>query len=192
MRINIDLFGILSLQDHVFNREQKIISWKSTAKPTFKINLEAYRNKDRTVVVGAAIVRNAEFQRFIGITRRIVSPCMLEIVLLTLKEALIQVWGYHLDHLELDLEKQLSGTTGLSLILKNVVTDIRKLLDRKWHITLNLAHRVANLTASVLAIMRQGQKLFILCRLEPALELDKQTYRFANKIQEEDESDPAE
>lgn len=39
--------------------------------------------------------------------RRIVFPCILEILLLTLKEALIQAWGYHIDHLEIDLEKQL-------------------------------------------------------------------------------------
>ena len=36
--------------------------------------MEAFQSEDRTFGVGAAIVRDAEFQWFIGITRRIVSP----------------------------------------------------------------------------------------------------------------------
>jgi len=64
------------------------------------------------------------------------SPCILEILLFTLKEALIQAWGYHLDHLEIDLEKQLIielqvGPLGCHSYLKNVATEIRELLDPK-------------------------------------------------------------
>ena len=66
-------------------------------------------------------------------------------MLLTLKEVLIQVWGYHLDHLEIDLEKQLipelqAGPLGCRSYLKNVVTKVRELLDCKGNITLNYAH----------------------------------------------------
>lgn len=90
------------MQDQFFKVEQKILSWKPPAKPAFKLNIEVYHHEDRTYAIDAAIVRNAEFQWFLDITRRIVSPCALE-VLLTLKEALIQVWSYQLDHLKLIL-----------------------------------------------------------------------------------------
>jgi len=39
--------------------------------------VEAYQSEDRTIAVGAAIVQNAEFQWFIGITRRVVSVTSL-------------------------------------------------------------------------------------------------------------------
>ncbi|KAJ8452751.1 hypothetical protein Cgig2_005087 [Carnegiea gigantea] len=178
--------------DQFFNIEQNIITWKPPAKPTFEINVEAFHNEDRTMAMGAAIVRDSEFQWFIGITRRIVFPCMLEILLITLKEALIQAWGYHIDNLEIDLEKQLitelqAGPEGCRSYLKTVTKDIRDLLDRKWHITLNYAHRAVNLTASVLAILNQHHKEAIIVHfvppnsLEPALELDSETFKMAER-----------
>ena len=126
------------------------------------------------------------------------SPCTLEVLLLTLKEALIQVWSYQLDHLELDLEPLIqelqAGPTGCRTYLKIVITDIRDLLDRKWHITLNYAHRDVNLTASVLAMLHQNQTEALVVHfvpssmLEPALELNKETYLFARKLQEVEDS----
>ncbi|KAJ8420301.1 LOW QUALITY PROTEIN: hypothetical protein Cgig2_009378 [Carnegiea gigantea] len=121
--------------DQFFKVEQKIPSWKPPAKPAFKLSIEVYHHADRTYAIGAAIVRNAEFQWFLGITRRIVSPCALEILLLTLKAALIQVWSYQLDHLEIDLDKPLiqelqPGPTECRSYLKTVISDIRDLLDR--------------------------------------------------------------
>lgn len=75
-----------------------------------------------------------------------------------------------------------------------MISDIRDLLDRKWHITLNYAHRAVNLTASVLAMIQQDQKEALVVHfvppsiLEPALELDKETYLFARRVQEVDDS----
>lgn len=61
-------------------------------------------------------------------------------------------------------------------------------MDRKWHITLNYAHRAVNLTASVLAILNQHQKEAIIVHfvppnsLEPALELDHETFKMAERL----------
>lgn len=62
LRINIDVNGVLSLQDQYFNTEHKIISWKPTTKPAFKINVEAFQSEDHTFAIGAAIVCDADFQ----------------------------------------------------------------------------------------------------------------------------------
>lgn len=91
------------------------------------------------------------------------SPCILEILLLTLKEALIQAWGYNIDHVEIDLEKQLiselqSGPMGSRSYLKTAVTNIRELLDWKWNVTLNYTHQAVNLTASMLAILNKAKR----------------------------------
>ena len=59
--------------------------------------------------MGAAVIRDEEFKWFLGVTHRIISPCMLEIVLITPKEALLQAWSYHLESVELDLDKALIG-----------------------------------------------------------------------------------
>ena len=73
-----------------------------------------------------------------------------------------------------------------------MVSDIRELSDWKWNITQNYAHRAVNLTASVLAILNQGQKKALIVHfvpssnLEPALELDKETFKLAKRIQEDD------
>jgi len=54
-----------------------------------------------------AIVRSMDFQWLIGVTRKIISPCTLEMMFITLKEALVKVWGYSLVTVEIDLRKEL-------------------------------------------------------------------------------------
>jgi len=56
-------------------------------------NMDAFQSDDRMFAVGAAVIRDANFQWFLGITHRIISPCMLEILLITLCEALQQAWS---------------------------------------------------------------------------------------------------
>ena len=113
--------------------------------------------------------------------------------------SLIQAWGYNIDHVEIDLEKQLiselqSGPIGCRSYLKTVVTDIRELLDWKWNVTINYTHLAVNLTASILAILNQGQKEALIVHfvppssLEPA-QLDKETYQLARMIPKDDAPD---
>lgn len=79
-----------------------------------------------------------------------------------------------------------------------MVSNIRELLDRKWNITLNYAHRAVNLTTSVLAILNQGQKKALIVHfvpssnLEPMLELDKETFKLAMRIHEDDATEATE
>jgi len=61
------------MQDHLFTTKHRILTWKPPAPAAFKINVDAYHSTDRTVAVGAAVLRDAQFKWFLGITRRIVS-----------------------------------------------------------------------------------------------------------------------
>jgi len=50
-----DFAAILSVQDHLYTTEQRIISWKPPAPTAFKINIDALRSEDRTYAVGALL-----------------------------------------------------------------------------------------------------------------------------------------
>ena len=101
-----DITDVFKMQDHLYHTVQHIISWKPPIKSAFKINIDAYQSKDRMFAIGAAVIWDAEFQWFFGIMRRIASPRMLEIKLSTLREVLLQAWGYQLADLEIDLCKE--------------------------------------------------------------------------------------
>ena len=62
------------MRDHLYNVEQRIISWKPLAPPTFEINTEAHQGDDRTFAVEEAVVHDAEFKWSLGVTREIISP----------------------------------------------------------------------------------------------------------------------
>jgi len=85
---------------------------------------------------------------------------MLEILLVTLREVLQQVWSYHLDTVELDLDRAVleelqAGSPSCRSYLRGVVTDVRELLDRSWTINLNYTQQSVNLVASVLAFLQK-------------------------------------
>ena len=164
------------MQDHLYTTEQRILSWKPPQPPAFKINLDAQLTDDKTSAVGAAVVRDADFHWFIGITRKIISPCMLEILLLTLREILLQVWSYHLDSIELDLDRDLlgelnAGPAACRSYLRGIVTDIQELLNRSWTISLNYSQRSVNLVASVLAFLQKHQRDVLVIHAEPPEEI---------------------
>jgi len=89
MYIISNISSVPKLQDHLHNSEQRIISWKPPSQPAFKININDYQSEDITYVVGVAITRGEDFKWSLGITGHIISYCVLEIFLATLKEALI-------------------------------------------------------------------------------------------------------
>ncbi|KAJ8444200.1 hypothetical protein Cgig2_028081 [Carnegiea gigantea] len=96
---------------------------------------------------------DADFNWFLGISRRIISSCVL---LITFKEALVQAWAYRLDHLEIDLGRELidelqAGPEGCRSYLRGTITEVRELLDRNWTVAFNHAKRPANIVAVVLA-----------------------------------------
>ena len=121
---------------------------------------------------------------------------MLEILLITLRDVLLQVWSYHLDTLELDLDKAIleelqAGPQSCLSYLRGVVTDLWELLDRSWKITLNHTQRSVNLVASVLAFLYKDQRDVLVIHAEPprslqaTLDLDIQTFQLAQKLQAE-------
>ena len=63
-----DFATLTHVQDHLFTTEQRIISWKPTAPLAYKINIDAHSSEDCTYAVGAAVVCDAEFNWFLGVT----------------------------------------------------------------------------------------------------------------------------
>lgn len=122
-RIVRDIHDSFKMQDSLYTTEQRIISWKPPHPPGYKINIDAYQSDDRTFAIGVAVLRNANFEWFLGITRRIISPCLLEITFLTLREALLQAWLYQLSNIEVDLGGMLSKNCKqvLSLVILTCV-----------------------------------------------------------------------
>jgi len=124
---------------------------------------------------------------------------MLEILLITLKEVLLQAWSSHLDTIEIDLARELigelqAGPEHCRSYLRGLVTDVRKLLERPWTLSLNYGQRSVNMVASVLALIKKDQRDILAIHaeppdsLQPALELDVQTYKLAKQLQEEADS----
>lgn len=111
------------MEDSLYTTERRIISWKPPHPPGYKINIDAYQSDDQTLAIGVAVLRNANFEWFLGITRRIISPCLLEITFLTLREALLQAWLYQLSNIEVDLGGMLSKNCKqvLSLVILTCV-----------------------------------------------------------------------
>ena len=146
--------------------------------------------------MGAAVLRDAQFHWFLGVTRRVVSPCMLEILLHTLKEALLQAWSYQLSSVELDLGQEIldklhAGPLGCRSYLWEVVGEIIELLERQGTISVNYAQRSVNLVAAVLAFSQRAQSDMVVLHgetprsLQLALELDVQTFHLAQQLQAE-------
>jgi len=71
-----------------------------------------------------------------------------------------------------------------------LLSKIRALVERQWVITLNFAQRSVNLTAAVLVTPYKDQKdekmLLVVppTRLQTALNLDEETFHFAQKFTE--------
>uniref|UniRef100_A0A7C9A4B1 RNase H type-1 domain-containing protein n=2 Tax=Opuntia streptacantha TaxID=393608 RepID=A0A7C9A4B1_OPUST len=125
---------------------------------------------------------------------------MLEILLITLREALLQVWSCHLDTIELDLDRDMigelqAGPDTCRSYLRGLVTDVRELfphiLNRSWTISLNYGQRSVNLVALVLAFLQKNQRDMLVIHAEPpddsqtALELDVKTFQMAKQLQSE-------
>lgn len=53
----------------------------------------------------AAIIHDAKFRWFLGVSLKVDTNILMYANLHTLKEALLQAWHYHNDHLEVDLEE---------------------------------------------------------------------------------------
>jgi len=193
-----DIADVFKMQDSLYNTEQRIISWKPPLPPGYKLNVDAYQSDDQTFAIGATVIRDGEFKWFWWITRKIISPCLLEIILLTLREALLQAWSYQLSSLELDLDRDVieelqAGPLTCRSYLRTVISEVRDLLNRNWQVTLNYVQHPVNLVFVVLAALCKEQHEVLVIHAEPpdslvpALDLDHDTYLYAQCLQDEDQ-----
>jgi len=141
-----DIAHAFTMQDCLYNTKQRIISWKPPIKSAYKINMDAFQSDDRMFAIGVVVIMDAEFNWFLGITRKIISSCMLEMLLITLWEALVQAWSYQLNMLEVDLGRKVNeelelqaGPLTCRSYLQQVITEARELLSRNWQVTFNYA-----------------------------------------------------
>ena len=74
------------------------------------------------------------FKWFVAVSHRVNFTCMIEIMLITPKEALMQAWAYQMDHLEIDLSKEIINELQArhdscrSYIL-SIIADVKEFLD---------------------------------------------------------------
>jgi len=184
------------MQGCLYNTEHRIISWKPPIQPVYKINMDVFQSDDRIFAIGAAVIRDADFRWFSGITRRLISPCLLATILITLREALKQAWSYQLNMLEVDLRREVieelqAGPQTCRSYLQQVATEVSELLNRNWQDTLNYAQRLVNLSAAVLACLCKEQRVVVIHAdppesLLPALELDHDTFAYAQQIENDE------
>lgn len=142
----------------------------------------------RLVLLVGGVIRDFEFTWTLGITHKIPGQCIFYALFRTLKETLIKAWDYHLDNIEVDLERSLierlqRGPLHSPPHLRELIVEIGSLMSWKWTINVNYVKRPVNFVVAVLAELNKEQQLVTVAHfrspkgLQVALVRDEEAYK---------------